>query len=48
MRGGFNQRELLRVVDSEKAEVHIRDDVSRGRRFRRRIDMPVAAAKHER
>jgi len=42
MRGGFNQRELLRVVDSEKVEIHIRNDVSRRRRFRCRINRSAA------
>ena len=48
MRGGFDQRKLLRVIDSEEAEVHVGNDVRRRWRFRRCIDTPVAAAKHKR
>src|SRR5208282_605749 len=48
MRGGFNQREMLRVVNSEKVEIHIGDDVSGRRSFRRRIDMPIASAQQQR
>jgi hypothetical protein len=46
MRSGGSQRELLRVVDREKVEIHIGNNVSGGWRCRRRIDRPVAAAKH--
>jgi hypothetical protein len=46
MRASCNQRELLRVVDSEQVEIHVVDDVSGRRSFRRRIHMPVAAACH--
>ena len=46
MRSGCGQREMLRVVDREKVEIHVRNDVSGGWRCRRRIDRPVAAAKH--
>ncbi len=46
MRSGGGQRELLRVVDREKVEIHVGNDVSGGWRCRRRIDRPVAAAEH--
>ena len=46
MRSGCGQREMLRVVDREKVEIHIGNNVSGGWCCRRRIDRPVAAAKH--
>src|ERR1035438_1866319 len=46
MRSGGSQRELLRVVDREKVEIHIGNNFSGGWRCRHRIDRPVAAAKH--
>lgn len=46
MRSGGSQRELLRVVDREKVEIHVGNDVSGRWRCRRRIDRPVAAAEH--
>src|ERR1035441_10979774 len=46
MRSGGSQRELLGVVDREKVEIHMGNNVSGGWRCRRRIDRPVAAAKH--
>ncbi len=46
MRSGCGQWEMLRVVDREKVEIHVGNDVSGGRRSRRRIDRPVAAAEH--
>jgi len=46
MRSGGSQREMLRVVDREKVEIHVGNDVGGGWRCRRRIDRPVAAAEH--
>ena len=43
MRGGFRERELLRVVDSEQVEIYVGNDVSGRWRFRRRINIPPAA-----
>ena len=46
MSSSCSEREMLRVVDREKVEIHVGDDVSGGWRCRRRIDRPVAAAEH--
>ena len=46
MRSGCSQREMLRVIDREKVEIYVRNDVSGGWRCCRRIDRPVAAAEH--
>jgi hypothetical protein len=48
MRGGLDQRELLRMFDREKIEIHVGDDVGGRRRFRGRVDVSVAAAEHQR
>lgn len=48
MRGGCCERELLRMVDSEEAEVDIRNNLRRRRSFRRGIDTLVATAKQQR
>src|SRR5208283_5198637 len=48
MCGGFNQGEVLRVVNSEKVEIHVGNDVSGRRCFRCRIYGPIAANQHQR
>src|SRR5271166_217158 len=48
MSSSCSERELLRVVDREKVEIHVGDDVSGRRSFRRRIDMPIASAQQQR
>ncbi len=48
MRTSCSQGELLWMIDSEKAEIHIRHDIRRRRGFRRRVDTPVATAEHQR
>src|ERR1700676_1102072 len=47
MRGSFNQRELLRVINAEKSEIHARNDVGRRRSFRQHIAMAVTAAQRK-
>src|SRR5208337_3572002 len=48
MCGGFNQGEVLRVVNSEKVEIHVGNDVSGRRCFRCRIYGPIAANQYQR
>src|SRR5208283_4211383 len=43
MSSSCSQRELLRVVDREKVEIHVGNDISGRRSLRRRIHMSVAA-----
>ena len=46
MRGSRSQRELLWVINREEVEIHIGNDVSGRRRFRRCVGRSVAAGKH--